>query len=75
MNFGRTPSAQIPEQPALAEFPAQPWPERVQVQVKRFTSVWKMQKPFKDQEIQVDCDESAKQVWEMTTTPRMAILS
>jgi hypothetical protein len=36
VNFGHTLSAQISEQSALAEFPAQPWPERVQIQGRIF---------------------------------------
>jgi hypothetical protein len=35
MTFGHTLSDQIPEQPALANFPAQPWPDRVHITVKR----------------------------------------
>jgi hypothetical protein len=39
---GNSLSEHIPAQPALAEFPAQPWPVIVHIQIKRFKSVWKL---------------------------------
>jgi hypothetical protein len=40
MSLGHDISEHIPEQPALAEFPAQPWGHRVDILVKRFRTHW-----------------------------------
>jgi hypothetical protein len=63
MSVGHALLEHIPEQPAQAEFPVQPWQSRVDIQYKRFRSLWKIRAPFRDQEVEVWADESPATVW------------
>jgi hypothetical protein len=53
MRLGHALSPLIPDEPAMAKFPGQPWQSTVNIQVKRFKSPEKMSEPFKNQEIEV----------------------
>jgi hypothetical protein len=50
MSVGHELSECIPEQPVLAEFPAQPWGHRVDIRVKRFRTHWDIRAPSGEQE-------------------------
>jgi hypothetical protein len=62
MAFGNTLSDQTQGQPELADFPAQQWPLMVHITVKRFKSLWKISRPFMDQEAEVGAEESLETV-------------
>jgi hypothetical protein len=64
MRFGHTLAEQVPEDPACAEFPAQPWNTLVVIGVKKFRSLWKLPSPFKNQEIEVGSEELLEAIWE-----------
>jgi hypothetical protein len=45
MSVGHELSECIPDQPVLAEFPAQPWGHKVDILVKRFRTHWEIRPP------------------------------
>jgi hypothetical protein len=63
MRFGHVPSHRIPERPAAAEFPEQPWTSLVKIQVKRSRSMWSFTDPFKNQDIEIGADEPLEAIW------------
>jgi hypothetical protein len=64
MDFGHSLSPTISEQPTLVVFPDQPWQLDVNIQIKQFSSLWRLGKCFKDQEVEISSDESIEMVWE-----------
>jgi hypothetical protein len=63
----------IPDQPVLAEFPAQPWGHKVDILVKRFRTHWEIRAPFGDQEEEAWAEEAPATVWGriMARDPRL----
>jgi hypothetical protein len=58
MSVGHELLERIPEQPTLAEFPAQPWGHRVNSLVKRRRTRWEIKTPFGDQEEEAWAEEA-----------------
>jgi hypothetical protein len=63
MGQGHALSERIPEQPVQADFPEHPWQPRVDIRVKRFRSLWRVQAPFGNHEIEVGAEETLATVW------------